>query len=501
MTILANETGLRQGLNYINGEWIAAEGGRTFESFNPANNQVLGTIAKSSVNDVNKAVTSARAAFKNWRLYPAPRRGEILFRVGQLLAERKEEIARLLTMEMGKVLTEARGDVQEGIDMAFYMGGEGRRQFGMTTPSEMPNKFQMAVRDPIGVVAAITPWNFPMAIPTWKIMPALVCGNTVVFKPASDTPLVAAELVKIFEEAGLPPGVLNFVTGSGSEAGEALLNHPEVDVYSFTGSTESGKHVFSQTAGRLKHVSLELGGKNAIMIMEDADLDLAIEGILWSAFGTTGQRCTACSRLIVHKAVEKELTDKLIARMERLRLGDGLESSTDVGPVINQKQRESIHSYVAIGQGEGANLATGGETAEQDDLSKGAFYRPTLFTGVKPEMRIAQEEIFGPVLSMIAVNSLEEAIEVNNGVRYGLSSSIYTQDVNKAFTAMRDITSGILYVNAGTIGAEVHLPFGGTRQTGNGHREAAWTAIDFFTEWKSMYIDFSGKLQRAQIDV
>jgi aldehyde dehydrogenase (NAD+) len=489
------------GQLYINGQWVEAEGGRTFESYNPANGKLLGHVAKGTANDANKAVAAARAAYDKWRLYPAPRRGELLFKVGSLLAERKERIARLMTQEMGKVLTEARGDVQEGIDMAFYMGGEGRRQFGMTAPSEMPDKFQMAMRDPIGVVAAITPWNFPMAIPTWKIFPALVCGNTVVFKPASDTPLVAAELVKIFEEAGLPAGVLNFVTGGGSEVGEALLNHPDVDVYSFTGSTESGKHVYTQTAARLRRVSLELGGKNAISVMEDADLDLAVEGIIWSAFGTTGQRCTACSRVIVHRAVERELTAKLLARVEKLRLGDGLLPDTDVGPLINKAQRDSVHEYVKIGREEGAKLLIGGEIATENGLDQGAFHRPTVFGSVRPDMRIAQEEIFGPVVAMIPVDSFEEAIKVNNATRFGLSSSIYTQNVNRAFTALREITTGIVYLNAGTTGAEVHLPFGGTRGTGNGHREAAWAAIDFFTEWKSVYVDFSGKLQRAQIDI
>ncbi len=501
MTASVIESGVIEARNYINGQWVAAENGATFESYNPANGKLLGRLAKSSANDANAAVAAARAAYDKWRKYPAPRRGEILYKVGALLAERKEQIARLMTQEMGKVLAEARGDVQEGIDMAYYMAGEGRRQFGMTAPSEMFDKFQMAVRDPVGVVAAITPWNFPMAIPTWKIMPALVCGNTVVFKPASDTPLVAVELVKIFEEAGLPPGVLNLVLGSGGVAGQALLRNPDVNIYTFTGSTESGKHVLTETASGLKRVSLELGGKNAIMVMEDADLDLAVDGIIWSAFGTTGQRCTAASRIIAHRAIERDLTDKLVARIEKLRLGDGLEPTTDVGPVINRKQRDAIHDYTVIGQQEGANLLTGGKVAEEGELTLGAFYRPTLFNQVRPAMRIAQEEIFGPTTVMIGVDSLEEAIKVNNGVKYGLSASLYTQDVNRAFLAMREVSTGILYINAGTIGAEVHLPFGGTRQTGNGHREAAWAAIDFFTEWKSIYVDFSGKLQRAQIDM
>jgi len=493
---------MREYMNYIDGKWVPSSTGETFKSINPANGEVVAVLAKSSREDVDKAVQAARRAFDKWRLYPAPRRGEILYEVGRILKERKEDLARLMTQEMGKVLTEARGDVQEGIDMAFYVGGEGRRLFGVTTPSEMPNKFQMAVRDPVGVVAAITPWNFPIAIPTWKLMPALVAGNTVVFKPASDTPALGAELVKIFEEAGLPPGVLNLVTGTGEEVGKALLEHPGVDVISFTGSTDTGSQVLAQTASKNKKISLEMGGKNAITVMDDADIDLAIEGILWSAFGTTGQRCTACSRLIVHKSIRDTLTEKLLSRIQNLRLGDGLDPETDVGPVINERQLNKIHQYVGIGREEGAKLLIGGDRATDGELSKGFFYKPTLFTDVDPNMRIAQEEIFGPVLSMITVNSLEEAIKVNNCTKYGLSSSIYTRDINKAFRAMRDFNTGIVYINHGTIGAEVHLPFGGTKGTGNGHREGAvWAALDVFTEWKSVYIDFSGRLQRAQIDI
>jgi aldehyde dehydrogenase (NAD+) len=401
---------------------------------------------------------------------------------------------------MGKVLAEARGDVQEGIDMAFYMAGEGRRQFGQVVPSELRDKWAMSHRRPIGVVGLITPWNFPMAIPTWKIMPALICGNTVVFKPASYTPLTAYRLVKIFEEAGLPRGVLNIVFGTGGEVGNALIEHPDVKLISFTGSTEVGDSVAAAGARGRKRVMLELGGKNAVMVMEDADLDLATEGIIWSAFGTSGQRCTAASRVIVHQAVYRDLLDKLVAKARQLTLGDGLDEGTDVGPVISDSQLERIHSYIPVGEREGAEVAIGGKVVAGGAFGKGFYHEPTIFAGVTPDMRVAREEIFGPVTSVIPVQSLDQAIEVVNQSEYGLSASIYTQDVNRAFRAMRDVDTGILYVNAGTIGAEIQLPFGGTKATGNGHREAGTAALDVFSEWQALYIDYSGKLQKAQID-
>ncbi|HYP20675.1 MAG TPA: aldehyde dehydrogenase family protein [Chloroflexia bacterium] len=487
--------------NYIGGKWVEGSAGRTFDSRNPATGELLGVLTVSSPEDVNMAVEAAEKAFKSWRLVPAPRRGEILFKAAQALMDRKEDLARLMTQEMGKVLNEARGDVQEAIDMTFYMAGEGRRLLGEVTPSELPNKFAMAVRDPIGVVGAITRWNFPIAIPSWKLMPAVIAGNTVVFKPASDTPLLAIELVKILEEAGLPQGVVNVVLGPGGSVGEAIIDHPGVKLISFTGSTAAGQQVSVRAAQTLKRVSLEMGGKNAIIVMNDADLDLATEGILWSAFGTTGQRCTAASRVIVHRDALSDLQDRLVARIERFRLGNGLEEGTDIGPVVNRSQLERIHKLVSEGREGGSEMLTGGEIATDGDLSKGNFYKPTLFTNVKWDDMVAQEEIFGPVTALIPVDSLEEAIEVNNNTKYGLSSSIYTRDVNNAFRAMRDITTGIIYVNAGTIGAEIQLPFGGTRGTGNGHREAGQAGLDVFTEWKTLYIDFSGKLQRAQIDL
>ncbi|HZU20103.1 MAG TPA: aldehyde dehydrogenase family protein [Gaiellaceae bacterium] len=468
----------------------------TFESLNPATGEVIDSFPRSDADDVDRAVAAARAAWEEWRLVPAPERGNILFRFAQLLVQHKAELSDLMTREMGKVKAEAGGDVQEAIDMSYYMGGEGRRLFGQTTPSELRDKFAMSMRMPVGVVGAITPWNFPIAIPAWKLCPALVCGNTVVLKPAEDTPLLAQRFVDLLHEAGLPEGAVQIVHGFGEEAGEALVRHPDVPVISFTGSRETGILVTKAAADNLKHVHLELGGKNAIIVMDDADVDLAVDGIVWSAFGTAGQRCTAASRVIVHRAVYGELQSKLVARAERMRIGAPWEDDTDIGPVINEAAVEKIHSYTEIGKDEGARLLTGGGRVD----GHGFYYRPTVFADVEPQMRIAQEEIFGPTTALIPVDSFEDAVRAANSVKYGLSSSIFTRDVNRAFAAMRDLQTGITYVNAGTTGAEVHLPFGGMKQTGNGHREAGQAALDVFTEWKSVYVDYSGKLQRAQID-
>jgi alpha-ketoglutaric semialdehyde dehydrogenase len=472
----------------------------TLESTSPANGDVLGNVPEADEAAVARAVETAKAAYEEWRLVPAPRRGEILYRFAQVLEREKSALTDLMTHEMGKVKAEAGGDVQEAIDMSYYMAGEGRRLWGQTTPSELQNKFNMSVRVPVGVVGAITPWNFPIAIPSWKLAPALVCGNTVVLKPAEDTPLLAQRFVELLAEAGLPDGVVQIVHGYGETAGAALVRHPDVPIVTFTGSRETGIIVTKQAADNLKHVHLELGGKNAIIVLEDADLDLAVEGIVWSGFGTSGQRCTAASRVIAHAAVYEELQSRLVARAEKMRLGPGWEDDTDIGPVINRTAIEKIHSYTKIGQDEGAKLLTGGEIATDGDLAKGFYYRPTVFAGVDAGMRIAQEEIFGPTISLIEVQDFDEAIRISNGIKYGLSSAIFTQDVNKAFRAMRDLQAGITYINAGTTGAEVHLPFGGTKDTGNGHREAGQAALDVFTEWKSIYVDYSGRLQRAQID-
>ena len=493
-------TGTKTFRNYIGGEWVDSASGETFESTSPATGDSIGVFPKSSAEDVDRAVDAAKAAYEEWRLVPAPKRGEILYRFANLVMDEKDELADLMAREMGKVKAEAGGDVQEAIDMSLYMAGEGRRLFGQTTPSELRDKFNMSVRQPIGVVGAITPWNFPIAIPSWKIAPALVCGNTVVFKPATDTPLLGERFVELFDEAGLPKGVLNIVHGGGGAVGDRLVKHPDVRVITLTGSRETGVEVMRNAADTLKHVHLELGGKNAIIVLDDADLELAVDGIVWSAFGTSGQRCTAASRVIVQSGIYDRLESKLVEAAEKLTLGPGWEDTTDVGPVINKGALEKIHSYSKIGVDEGARLLTGGEIATEDGLDKGNFYRPTIFGRVDPQMRVAQEEIFGPTTALIRVKDVDEAIRVSNGIKYGLSSSIFTRDVNKAFRAMRDLEAGITYINAGTIGAEVHLPFGGTKDTGNGHREAGQAALDVFTEWKSIYVDYSGKLQRAQID-
>ncbi len=487
--------------NYIGGKWVPARSGKTFESRNPANGELIGMLPLSEAQDANDAVQAAADAFEKWRKYPAPKRAELIYRVSEILRARKQEMGELLTREMGKVLPEALGDVQEAIDMSMYMAGEGRRMNGLLVPSELPSKWGMAVRDPLGVVGVITPWNFPIAIPSWKMSPALVCGNTVVWKPASDTPVLAERMVQIYEEAGFPPGVVNLVTGPGGTVGDAIVSNPKVRLITFTGSTDMGREVNIKAAQYLKRVSLEMGGKNAIMVLDDADVDLAVEGILWSAFGTSGQRCTACSRVIVQKGIKPALMDKLVARTAKLRLGDGLLPTTDVGPVINQKAAQKIHEYTGVARKEGAAVVVGGEIGTEGELAKGSFYKPTIFDNVTPNMRVAQEEIFGPSLSVITVNSLEQAIEVNNHVNFGLSASLYTSNVNRAFEAMRDVTTGLLYINAGTIGSEVQLPFGGTRGTGNGHREGGGPVVlDTFTEWKTIYVDYSGRLQRAQID-
>jgi len=487
--------------NYIDGRWVPAQSGRTFESRNPAHpDEVIGLFPDSTEEDVPAAVAAARRAYEEWRLVPAPRRAEIVRKAALLLEDRKEDLARLVTREMGKVLVESRGDVQEAIDCGLFVAGEGRRLLGDTTPSELPNKLCLSLRMPIGVAAVITPWNFPFAIPSWKIFPALVCGNTVVFKPAPETPACAMRFVEILAEAGVPPGVVNLVTGGGESAGAPLADHPDVRIVSFTGSSEVGRILGERCGRNLKRVSLELGGKNAQIVMEDAALDPALAGILWGAFGTTGQRCTATSRLILHRPIAGTFLDRFVAAARALRLGDGLGETTQVGPLVSREQLQTVSRYIQIGKKEGAKVLTGGEPASDPDLGGGWYFPPTVFADVRPSMRIAREEIFGPVVGVIVVDSFEEAVHVLNDTPYGLSSSIYTQDVNRAMRALRDIEAGITYINGPTIGAEVHLPFGGVKESGNGHREASRTVLDIFTEWKAVYIDYSGSLQKAQID-
>ncbi|GAB4409222.1 MAG: aldehyde dehydrogenase family protein [Thermodesulfovibrionales bacterium] len=489
--------------NLINGRWDEASTGETFESINPADtSDVIGVVTKSSSGDVDRAVKAAREAFRSWRLIPAPKRGEIIFRAAESLLKRKQELGELVTREMGKVISEALGDVQEAIDIAYYMAGEGRRLSGETIPSELPEKDCKSLRVPVGVCAIITPWNFPIAIPAWKIMPALVAGNTIVFKPSSYTAVCATRLVEILQDSGLPNGVINLVHGRGEDTGEYLSVHSGIDAISFTGSTAVGERLAGMGVGAGKKVSCEMGGKNAIIVMDDADLELAVEGAVWGGFGTTGQRCTAASRLVVHEAVHDRFLEMFTRATSRLRLGNGLHKETDIGPVINEAQMEKVLKYIGIGKEEGAKLIIGGKAYREGECSKGYFIEPTIFSDVKPHMRIAQEEIFGPVVCVIKAGGLEAAIDIVNDTGYGLVSAIYTRDVNKSAIAERDLDTGIVYINASTIGAEVQLPFGGTKKSGIGHKEAGGRggALEMFTEWKVIYRDFSGKLQKAQID-
>jgi acyl-CoA reductase-like NAD-dependent aldehyde dehydrogenase len=487
--------------NFVAGQWVPPVGGEYFENTNPADtNDRIGRFPLSGAADVERAVESARRGFELWRATPAPARGDVLRRIGDLLASRKEEIADLMTREMGKPLTETRGDVQEGIDTAYYAASEGRRLFGHTVPSELKNKWAMSFRRPIGVAGIITPFNFPMAIPTWKMFPALVCGNACIFKPAEDVPHTGHVLVEIFLEAGLPPEVIQLVHGLGEAVGAAIVNHPLIPLISFTGSTETGR-IVGETCGRLhKRLSLEMGGKNAMLVFDDADLDLALDGVLWGAFGTTGQRCTATSRLVLQDGIHDEFLSRLIERTRSLRLGDGRKEGTDVGPLINEASRAKVERYVDIGQTEGADIVLGGRRPEDKSLETGYYFEPTILARVRPGMRVEQEEIFGPVLSVLRFRTPDEAFSINNDVKYGLSSSVYTRNVNVSMRALNELDNGITYINAPTIGAEAHLPFGGVKQTGNGHREGGWEVYEFYSETKVGYLDFSGSLQRAQID-
>jgi len=480
---------------YIDGKWVNSNSGQTFPSLNPAKpKQALGRFQKGNENDVEKAVEAAEKAFESWSNTPAPKRGLIILRVAEILKKNKEKLAKLVTREMGKVIAEARGDVQEAIDMAEYIAGEGRRLFGHTTPSELRDKFCMTIRRPVGIYGLITPWNFPLAIPAWKLFPVLICGNTVVFKPSSDTPLCAIKMVEIMEKAGLPKGVVNLVTGPGGSVGMSIVRHEKIRGVSFTGSKTTGETIIKEAG--LKKVGLELGGKNGIIVMDDANLNLALDGVIWGGYGTTGQRCTAASRVIVHEKIKEKFETMLVHRISKLKLGNGLKSETDVGPLVNKAAQEKSMRYVEIGLREGARILIGGRIPKM----KGFFFEPTLFTNCTIDMRIAQEEIFGPIVSLIPVKDFDEAIDAMNSVEYGLSSAIYTEDIRKAFLAIQHIEAGLTYVNSSTIGSEVHLPFGGVKHTGNGTREGGIEGINEFSETKTVYVDYSGKLQKAQID-
>ncbi|MGH2740090.1 MAG: aldehyde dehydrogenase family protein [Actinomycetota bacterium] len=485
--------------HYIGGEWSKGATGETFESANPADrSEVLGVFPRGNAEDIDRAVRAAKDAYPEWMATPAPARADFLMRVGLLLEQRKEEYAELMTREMGKTLKESRADIQEGIDFLFYMAGEGRRFFGQTVPAELPNKFSMTVRHPVGVVGLITPWNFPIAIPCWKVAPAIVAGCTSIFKPAEDTPLLAHLFVGLFEEVGLPAGVLNLVQGFGEEAGAPLVEHPDVRAISFTGSLDVGRHV-NETCGRLmKRCSLELGSKNCLIVMPDADLDLAVEAAAWGAFATSGQRCTATSRIVVHDEARAPFRERLLERVGGMKVGNGLDPTVELAPVINEQQKERVLSYIKLGQEEGAVLLTGGDEPSGPEYANGSFINPTVFDEMTPDMRIAQEEIFGPVTGLIRTADVDEAIDIANSTGYGLSAAIYTRDITNVFKAIKRLEFGVVYANAPTIGAEVQLPFGGFKNTGNGHREAGPQSLDEFTEWKAVSIDFSGRVQKAQ---
>jgi aldehyde dehydrogenase (NAD+) len=483
--------------NYVAGEWVASASPNAVPNVNPANAEdVLGHAPLSTEAEVRQAVEAARDAFPSWRDTPAPRRGAVLFRAMALLDQEKEEVARLLTREEGKTLKEALGEIQRAVNVLEFTAAEGRRLGGQTVPSELPRNFCYTVRQPLGVVACVTPWNFPVAIPVWKIAPALVTGNTVVFKPATLTPACAEAVVSLFARAGLPPGVLNMVLGAGSVAGEALLRHPDVHAVSFTGSNDVGKDVYARGAERMIRVQCEMGGKNPVVVLADADLDVAADATAQGAFGSTGQRCTATSRVIVDERVADAFVDRLAARAKALRVGDGL-AGAEMGPAVDARQLQTDMEYIEIGRREGARLVCGGGRLSSGPHRQGHFVEPTVFDHATTSMRIAQEEIFGPVVSVIRVKGFEEALEAANSVRYGLTSSVFTSDTTSAFRFVEGVETGIVHVNSGTPGGEAQLPFGGTKATGVGPREQGTTAVDFYTEIKTVYVDYTGASRKS----
>ncbi len=485
--------------NYIGGQWVESVSGHTYPIINPAHkDRVLGSFQASVSEDAERAAEVAHAALPTWSAMPAPQRADILYRAVEIMRERQDDVARTITLEEGKPLPDAQGEVKRAMNITEYAAGEGRRLFGYTTPSELPNTLAYTVRRPVGVVGIITPWNFPIAIPAWKMAPALICGNTLVFKPASSTPMSAVKLVQVFEDAGLPPGVLNLITGPGALVGNTLVTHPKVSGISFTGSTEIGSGIYVEAARGLKKVQCEMGGKNAVIVLADADMDKTMGGIVQGAFGSTGQRCTATSRAIVEEAIYGPFMEELLERTSKLVVGDGLEPGVDVGPFSSEAQFQKVMEYIGIGTEEGARLAYGGRALTGPGYDGGYYAEPTIFTDVNPSMRIAQEEIFGPVLTVFKAKDLEEAIQLANSVQFGLSSSIYTKDLPSAFLYADQVEAGIVHVNAPTLGGEVHLPFGGMKASGVGAREQGTEAVNFFSEVVTVYIDYAGARPQAK---
>jgi acyl-CoA reductase-like NAD-dependent aldehyde dehydrogenase len=486
--------------NFIKGEWVDSTSPNTTENVNPANTQdIIGTVRLSTREEARSAVEAAASAAREWRSTPAPARGRIIARAARLLEQEKENIAALLTREEGKTISEARGELQRAINVAEFCAGESRRMNGETIPSELPSNFAYTIKQPHGVVAVVTPWNFPVAIPVWKLAPALVAGNTVVFKPATNTPATAVRIVELFAEAGLPPGVLNLILGSGSEAGDEIVSHPAVRAISFTGSNSVGVRLYEQAARRGVRVQCEMGGKNPVVILEDADISLAVESTAQGAFGSTGQRCTATSRAVVVNEVADEFVARIVERANAFRLGDGMAPETEIGPIVDASQFKSVLSYMDIGREDGAELVAGGGPADGAGLRKGFFVKPTIFDRVTPDMRIAREEVFGPVLSVLRVKDFEEAMQVANDSEYGLSSSIFTNDAARVFRFVDEIETGMTHINSPTTGGEAHVPFGGIKSTGVGAFEQGSTSLDFYTELKVVYVDYTGRKREGNL--
>jgi len=486
--------------NFIRGEWLKSSASKSAPNVNPANtDDVIGDIPLATREEARRAVEAAAEAFAKWRSTPAPTRGRIVAQAARLLEKNKEELAQTLTREEGKTIAESRGELQRSINVAEFCAGESRRLTGETIPSELPLNFAYTIKQPLGVVACVTPWNFPVAIPVWKIAPALVAGNTVVFKPATLTPATATRIVELFEEAGIPPGVLNLILGSGSEAGEEIINHPAVKAVSFTGSNGVGIRLYEQASRRGAKVQCEMGGKNPVVILEDCDIDLAVESTVQGAFGSTGQRCTATSRAVVVNQIADEFVQRIAKRAQSMRIGAGVDPQTEMGPSVDENQFKTVLRYIDVGREDGATMVCGGERVTGDGFDKGYFVQPTLFDHVTPDMRIAREEIFGPVLSVLRVKDFDEAMQVANDSEFGLSSSIFTNDASRIFRFVDDIETGMTHINSPTTGGEAHIPFGGIKGTGIGDREQGSTALDFYTDLKVVYVDYTGRKREGNL--